>query len=117
MKINVSPLPGDGQPDDYAGVISHGLELKEFCDILEVETNDVITITYRLKADGYVPKNYNPQGVDFEWGRSTGNSGEQYVEYRRFLWPTDGRLLRRFQFPIMTVKARNMCAPKRAELK
>lgn len=90
VKINVSPLPGDGQPDDYAGVISHGLELKEFCDILEVETNDVITITYRLKADGYVPKNYNPQGVDFEWGRSTGNSGEQYVEYRRF-FVADGR--------------------------
>lgn len=85
LKMNVVPPPEAGQPDDYGGLISRGLILEERCDALEVETNDVVTITYFLKFDGFVPKDFLPKDVAFEWMRRTDSSGRiGAIEYRRF---------------------------------
>ena len=86
VRIRVKPLPSAGQPANFAGVIAEGLSLHEYCDLIKVETNDVVTITYRMKASGsYVPPEFLPTGVAFEWGRSTDGDGRKAeIEYRRF---------------------------------
>ena len=53
--------------------------------LLKVETNDVVTITYRMRPKGYVPADFLPRGVAFEWSRQTNREGQvQEIEYRRF---------------------------------
>ena len=85
LAINVKPLPTQNQPDDFAGIISEGLRIHETCDILTVETNDVVTITYRMFPKGYVPADFLPKGSAFEWVRQTDRAGTvQEVEYRRY---------------------------------
>ena len=83
LKINVRPLPSANQPADFAGIISEGLRIHETCDILTVGTNDVVTITYRMFPKGYVPADFLPKGVAFEWVRQTDREGRvQEIEYR-----------------------------------
>ncbi len=77
----VKEPPSAGRPEDYAGIVSEGLSIVELPDILQVETNDVITITYRMKFKGYVPPRFLPKDVAFEWNREE-RSGT--IEYRRF---------------------------------
>ncbi|MBR3220648.1 MAG: hypothetical protein IKF72_00315 [Kiritimatiellae bacterium] len=85
LTLNILPLPSAGQPADFAGVVSEGLAVFELPDILKVETNDVITITYRLRPKGYVPADFLPHGVAFEWSRQANREGQvQEIEYRRF---------------------------------
>ena len=86
IRIRVKPLPSAGQPANFAGVIAEGLSLHEYCDLIKVETNDVVTITYRLGASGaYVPVDFLPPGVAFEWGRTTDGDGRKAeIEYRRY---------------------------------
>ena len=85
LAVEVKPLDTKGQPADFAGVVSEGLRLVETCDILRVETNDVVTITYRMTPDGYVPADFLPEGVAFEWGRQTDRAGAtSAIEYRRY---------------------------------
>lgn len=81
IEIDIRPLPTDNQPKDFAGVISEGLRIHETLDLLTVETNDVIQITYRLFSHGYVPVDFLPPGAAFEMGR---NDQEGLIEYRRF---------------------------------
>ena len=84
LAVNVRPLPSANQPDDFAGIISEGLRIHETCDILTVETNDVVTITYRMYPKGYVPADFLPKGSAFEWMRQTDRAGMvQEIEYRR----------------------------------
>ena len=86
LPLNVLPLSSAGQPEDFGGVVSEKLRLVELCDVLRVETNDVVVITYRLVTkDGYVPDDYMMPGAAFEWSRQTDDDGRvAEVEYRRF---------------------------------
>ena len=85
LALDVKPLAADGQPTDFAGIVSEGLRLHETCDILKVETNDVVTISYRLFPKGYVPDGFLLPGAAFEWSRQTDREGRvTEIEYRRF---------------------------------
>lgn len=85
LALEVKPLSTDGQPADYAGIVSEGLRLHETCDILKVETNDVVTISYRLVPNGYVPDDFLVPDAAFEWTRQTSRDGRIVeIEYRRF---------------------------------
>ena len=85
VTIDIRPLPSDGQPPDFGGIISEGLAVFEYPDILRVETNDVVTITYRIKPKGYVPDDFLPLGAAFEWSRQTDREGHVTdIEYRRY---------------------------------
>ena len=85
VAINVRPLPSANQPADFAGIVSEGLRVHETCDILTVETNDVVTITYRMYPKGYVPADFLPKGAAFEWVRQTDREGRVHeIEYRRY---------------------------------
>lgn len=82
IAVHVRPLPSAGQPADFSGIVSEGLRLHEYPNLLAVETNDVITIAYRLVTPGYVPPQFLPQSCAFEWMRDA-DRGE--IEFRRFL--------------------------------
>ena len=85
LAVSVKPLPSTNQPADFAGIISEGLRIHETCDLLTVETNDVVTITYRMYPKGYVPADFLPKGSAFEWVRQTDREGRvQEIEYRRY---------------------------------
>ncbi len=85
LPVDVRPLPSANQPEDFAGIVSEGLRVHETCDILTVETNDVVTITYRMFPKGYVPADFLPKGSAFEWMRQTDREGlVQEIEYRRY---------------------------------
>ncbi|MGN0832032.1 MAG: hypothetical protein ACI4RD_00105 [Kiritimatiellia bacterium] len=85
LLLAVKPLPDAGQPDDFSGIVSEGLRVHETCDILRVETNDVVTITYRLFPNGYVPAEFQPKDVAFEWSRQQDREGRvREIEYRRY---------------------------------
>ena len=85
VELRIRPLPSAGQPQDFAGVVSEGLDIFELPDILRVETNDVVTITYKLRPKGYVPADFLPRGAAFEWSRQTDQEGRlREIEYRRY---------------------------------
>ena len=85
IDLEIRPLPSDGQPADFAGVVSEGLDVFELPDLLRVETNDVVTITYKVRPRGYVPADFLPRGAAFEWSRQTDGEGRaKEIEYRRF---------------------------------
>lgn len=81
ITVEVKPLPTDGQPEDYSGIVSADLALREYIDLKRVETNDVIQITYEMRADGFVPPDFMPQGAAFEINR---DEARGVVSYRRF---------------------------------
>ena len=83
LALEIKPLPDANQPPDFSGIISGKLRLTERLDISQVETNDVIQITYRLDYQGYLPEAWKPDGVDFEWNRSR-ERGEGFAEWRRY---------------------------------
>ena len=82
----MQPFPAKGRPDAFGGVFARRLDLFETCDRLAVETNDVVTITYRMRvADGFVPADYLPQDAAFEWTRRMSGGGTvENLEYRRY---------------------------------
>ena len=83
--FEVKPLPEAGRPADFSGIVSEGLRLIELCDILSVETNDVVVITYRMSPKGYVPPAFVPKDAAFEWTRQNDKNGRvSEIEYRRF---------------------------------
>lgn len=85
LEVNVRPLDAAGQPADFAGIVSEGLRLHETCDLLTVETNDVVTISYRLVPNGYVPDDFLVPDAAFEWTRQKDRAGRvTEIEYRRF---------------------------------
>lgn len=67
IKVEIMPLPTDNQPADFSGIIADAVKLEERVDLKTVETNDVITITYRLAHNGYLPDGWMPEGAAFEW--------------------------------------------------
>ena len=85
IAIDVRPLSAADQPKDFAGIVSEGLRIHETCDILKVETNDVVTITYRMFPKGYVPADFLPKDAAFEWVRETDREGRvAEITYRRY---------------------------------
>jgi len=83
--VDVKPLPTAGQPADFSGIVSEGLAVHELCDILRVETNDIVTISYRLLPKGYVPPGFLPKGSAFEWTRQEdAEHHAREIEYRRY---------------------------------
>ena len=86
IEIDIRPLPTDNQPAGFGGIVSEGMQFHEYPDLLRVETNDVITLTYRMRLKGYLPKDFLPPGAAFEWTRTNDDSGRPVeVEYRRFM--------------------------------
>jgi len=84
--LDVKPPTGVGQPADYAGLVSEGLHLFAYPDILKVETNDVVKIVYRLQPkNGFVPKRFLPVDCAFEGTRTVNREGDvESVEYVRY---------------------------------
>ena len=69
MKLVVKPLATDNQPEDFSGIIADNLRLMEIPDLLNCETNDVITIQYRLIGAMYIPDSFVPQGAMYRWNK------------------------------------------------
>lgn len=81
VAVEIKPLPTAGQPEDYTGIVSADLELREYLDLTRVETNDVIQITYEMRATGFVPPDFMPDGAAFEMNR---DEERNVISYRRF---------------------------------
>lgn len=79
VEIEVKPLPQEGQPDDFNGVVADMLEIDENIDIDEVSTNDVVNITYTVRYKGFLPEDFKPEGSHFEISRERGTAS-----FRRF---------------------------------
>ena len=100
LAVQVKALPSAGQPADFAGVVSEGLRVHELCDILQVETNDVVTITYKMYPRGYVPADFLPKGSAFEWVRQNDPDGRpQEIEYRRYFVADGARMTPKLEIP------------------
>ena len=85
VAIDVRPLPSAGQPADFSGIVSEGLRVHEYPEPLVVETNDVVTLVYRMHPNGYVPPDFLPKDAAFEWTRQQNREGEVVeIEYRRY---------------------------------
>lgn len=84
--LEVKALPTEGRPSDFSGLLATRVDIFEVCDRLRVETNDVITIVYRMKVvDAYVPTDFLPRDVAFEWVRRNNAFGQvDEIEYRRY---------------------------------
>lgn len=89
LDIEIRPLPSAGQPSGFGGIIAERLRFTESVDLKSVETNDVVTITYRMEHDGYLPDGWMPEGVAFEWSRSgRDRSGTSVAEWKRYFVAT-----------------------------
>ena len=96
-QFRATPLPEDGRPEDFGGIVAEGLDVFELPDLIKVCTNDVVTITYKVRPRGSVPPAWPPRDVAFEWMRRNGDDGRlQEIEYRRYFvadgTPTTPRL-------------------------
>ena len=69
--LTVMPLPDEGRPEGFGGVVASAAGITETCDLRTVGTNDIVTITYSLRVNGYVPDDYLPDEVAFEEERAT----------------------------------------------
>lgn len=79
IPVEVKPLPTEGRPADFSGIVASTLVVDEIPDLRQVGTNDVVCITYRLRLDGYLPEDWNLPGAAFEWERENSTA-----EWRRF---------------------------------
>ena len=76
LKVEIRPLPTDNQPAAFSGIIADSLTFAESVDLKTVETNDIVTITYKMEQNGYLPETWLPEGAAFEWVKG---------EWRRYL--------------------------------
>lgn len=79
VMMDVKPLPEEGRPKDFSGIVAGNVSIHEYPDLLRLGTNDVVTIKYRVRADGYIPKNWLPADCAFEAVRD--DSGVEFVRY------------------------------------
>ena len=85
IDVEIKPLPSAGQPAGFSGIIADRLRFSETVDLKTVETNDVVTITYLLEHDGYMPDGWMPEGAAFEWADSgRDRNGRSAVEWKRY---------------------------------
>jgi len=66
LSFAVKAPPEAGRPADYSGIVAEQLTLDEICDLRQVRTNDVVTISYRVGTRGCVPKDFFLPGAAFE---------------------------------------------------
>ena len=76
IHLEVKPLSAADQPPEFSGIIADNLRVMELPDMLNCETNDVITIQYRLSGAMYVPENFVPPHAMYRWNEN---------EYRGYL--------------------------------
>ena len=57
VDIKVSPLDAKGRPEGYSGIVGHAESLTRSLSRRKVCTNNVIVVSWHLKADGFVPEN------------------------------------------------------------
>ena len=89
VEIEIKPLPSAGQPAGFGGIIAERLRMAESVDMKTVETNDVVTITYRIEHDGYMPEGWMPEGAAYEWARSERDrDGVSVAEWKRYFVAT-----------------------------
>ena len=89
IDVEVKPLPSAGQPAGFGGLIAERLRVSESVDLATPETNDVVTITYRVEHDGYMPEGWMPEGAAYEWGRSERDRGGiSAAEWKRYFVAT-----------------------------
>ncbi len=81
ISLAITPLPTDNQPADFSGIVASNFQLTEKLDLSEVETNDVVSIYYRLRSDGYVPSNWTPPEIAYEDSRTADGQG---IRWRRY---------------------------------
>ena len=79
LAVEIRPLPSAGQPADFSGIVAEKLTLAETPDMTLVNSNDVIVISCVMMCDGYVPPEYAPPGVAYEWQR-----GRNSVEWKKY---------------------------------
>lgn len=79
VMMDVKPLPEEGRPTDFSGIVAGNVSIHEYPDLLRLGTNDVVTIKYRVRADGYIPKNWLPADCAFEAVRD--DSGVEFIRY------------------------------------
>ena len=79
LAVEIRPLPSAGQPADFSGIVAEKLTLVETPDVTLVNSNDVIVISCVMMCDGYVPPEYAPPGVAYEWQR-----GRNSVEWKKY---------------------------------
>ena len=79
LAVEIRPLPSAGQPADFSGIVAEKLTFVETPDVTLVNSNDVIVISCVMMCDGYVPPEYAPPGVAYEWQR-----GRDSVEWKRY---------------------------------
>lgn len=79
LSVVVHPLPSAGQPSDFSGIVAGKLTLSETPDMTLVNSNDVIVISCVMMCDGYVPPDFAPPGVAYEWQR-----GRSSVEWKKY---------------------------------
>ncbi|MBO5751732.1 MAG: hypothetical protein J6R80_04950, partial [Kiritimatiellae bacterium] len=83
--FSIEPLPEEGRPYDFGGVVAEALDVFEYPDMLTVGTNDVVTIVYKVRHNGFAPQVWKPRDVAFEWARASDpNAGVHEIEFRRY---------------------------------
>lgn len=85
VKINIKPLPSAGKPAVFTGIVSEEIRFTESLDIVQVETNDVVQLTYELRLKGHLPEDFGIPEAAFEIDRSANaRSGETVASWRRY---------------------------------
>ena len=85
IPVKVRPLPEKGKPADFSGIIAERVELEERTDLRKVETNDIVQVTYALRVDGRLPRDFTIPETAFELERHTDpRTGATGVAWRRY---------------------------------
>ena len=85
VKMDVRPLPSAGKPAVFTGIVSEDIRFTESLDIVRVETNDVVQLTYELRLKGHLPEDFSIPAAAFEIDRSVNaRSGETVASWRRY---------------------------------
>ncbi len=74
VRLDVKPLPTDGQPADFLGAVGTDFTLRQTIDRTRVETNDVVIVTCVLDYRGYVPIEAVPNALELDEKRAVWQS-------------------------------------------
>jgi len=93
LKINVSPLPEKGQPDDFGGAVGN-FSVSSKIDKQNISTDDVATFTLTISGSGNLKlidppvlklpnglNTFDPVVIDTITGRSTTITGSKIITY------------------------------------
>lgn len=63
VHVKVTPLDDRGRPPGYSGIVGHAESLTRSLSRRKVCTNDVIVVSWHLKAEGFVPEGAFPNEI------------------------------------------------------